>query len=47
LAKHADRLDGAESGLLFGVESLDLVADRELLDDDDGPLEAAGAVLRV
>ena len=42
MAKHADRLDGAESGLLVGVESLDLVADRELLDDGDGPLEAAG-----
>ena len=40
MAKHADRLDGAESGLLVGVESLYLVADRELLDDGDGPLEA-------
>ena len=45
VAKHADRLDGAESGLLVGVESLYLVADRELLDDGDGSLAAGDALL--
>eukprot|EP00964_Phaeocystis_antarctica_P015949 scaffold8833_cov58-Phaeocystis_antarctica.AAC.3 len=44
VAKLSDRLDGAESGLLVGVEPLDRVADRELLDDGDGPLEAASAL---
>ena len=45
MAELPDRLDGAECGALVGVEPLDRVADRELLDDGDGPLEAAGAVL--
>ena len=46
MAKLSDRLDGAESGLFVGVESLDLVTYSKLLDKGDGSLEAAGAVLK-